>query len=133
MRPDDAERGVPLFMEQLIDSLRPGQVDYRSDGREELTNTYPAKISRTAALHGVKLKRQGYTVDQVVQLYEDLCQAVIEVAIEQKISFDSDDFRILDGCLDNAMACAVAAFGVSTQETTSDPRLRRRGASEDLE
>jgi hypothetical protein len=114
--PAGAEYGVPLFLQQMIDTLGPGQFDYSSDGREEIPLAYPAEISRTAALHGVELERRGYTVDQVVHDYGDICQAVTELAIEQNSSIDSDDFRILNGCLDNAIAGAVAAFA-KAQET----------------
>jgi hypothetical protein len=51
--------------------------------------------------------------------YGDICQAVTELAIEQNSSINSDDFRILNGCLDNAIAGAVAAFA-KAQETIQD-------------
>jgi hypothetical protein len=129
--PADAEHGVPLFLQQLIDTLRPGQFDYTSEGREGMPDAYPAEISRTAALHGMELERCGYTVDQVVHDYGDVCQAVTELAIEQNISIDSDDFRILNGCLDNAIAGAVTAFTKGDQEAIFDRRLGRKGTSED--
>jgi hypothetical protein len=117
--PADAEYGVPLFLQQMIDTLGAGQFDDTSDGREDIPDAYPAEISRAAALHGVELERRGYTVDQVVHDYGDICQAVTELAIEQNSSINSDDFRILNGCLDNAIAGAVAAFA-KAQETKQD-------------
>lgn len=130
--PADAEHGVPLFLQQMIDTLGPGQFDYTSDGHEGMPNAYPAEISRTATLHGMELERRGYTVDQVVHDYGDVCQAVTELAIEQNTSIDSDDFRILNGCLDNAIAGTVTAFA-KAQETIYDQKQGRKGASEGRE
>lgn len=106
----DVKHGVPLLLQQLIDTLGPGQFDYSGRGREGMPAVYPPEISRTAALHGLEMKRCGYTVDQVVHDYGDVCQAVTEMAIEENASIDSDDFRILNGCLDNAIAGAVTAY-----------------------
>lgn len=130
--PADAEYGVPLFLQQMIDTLGPGQFDYTSEGREDIPDDYPAEISRTAALHGVELERRGYTVDQVVHDYGDVCQAVTELAIQQNSSIDSDDFRILNGCLDNAIASAVTAFA-KAQETIHDRGHGHNGAIEGRE
>lgn len=81
----------------------------------------------------MELERRGYTVDQVVHDYRDVYQAVTDLAIEQNTSIDSDDFRILNGCLDNAIAGAVTAFGKATQDTIYDQRQGRKGTSEGRE
>jgi hypothetical protein len=130
--PSGAEYGVPLFLQQLINTLGPGQFDYSSQGREGMPDAYPAEIGRTAALHGMELERRGYTIDQVVHDYGDVCQAVTELAIERHTAIDSNDFRILNGCLDNAIAGAVAAFVKADQITMYDRRRGRRGTTEVL-
>lgn len=45
------------------------------DGRSE--------IGRTAALQGAEFLRLGYTLDQVVHGYGDVCQAITTLAVEQ--------------------------------------------------
>jgi hypothetical protein len=66
-------------------------------------------------LHGAELLRQGFTVDQVVHDYGDVCQCVTALAIEQELPISTDDFRTLNRCLDNAIADAVASFGSARQ------------------
>ena len=52
--------GVPVFLDQLVEALRPGFV---ANGR----------IAATAIQHGHDLLLQGYTVSQVVHDYGDVC------------------------------------------------------------
>ena len=85
--------------------------------------TPSSEISRGATKHGDELLRKGFTVDQVVHDYGDLCQAVTELAVEKKAPITVDEFRILNSCLDNAIAGAVTEFGrlrdknISNEET----------------
>lgn len=53
----------------------------------------------------------GYTVDQVVHDYGDLCQAITDLAFERDAPFAVTEFRTLNRCLDNAIADAVTEFG----------------------
>ena len=106
--PAVVDHGVPLFLDQLARIL----------GNERLTSVRPAAIGdpssdigKSAAIHGVELLRLGFTVDQVVHHYGDVCQGVAELAIEQHASISADQFRTLNRCLDEAIADAVAAFG----------------------
>lgn len=91
-------RGVPLFLDQLTDELRHGA-----------SNT--EKISQGAVQHGQDLLRQGFTVGQVVHDYGDICQAITDLAVELEAPIDTDDFRTLNRCLDDAIAAAVTEFG----------------------
>ena len=75
----------------------------------------PAEVGRTAALHGAELRRQGYSVGQVVHDYGDVCQSVTELASEHRLSITVDEFRTLNQCLDNAIADAVTSYGISRQ------------------
>ena len=54
----------------------------------------------------------GYTVDQVVHDYGDLCQAITDLAFEYDAPFTVHEFRTLNRCLDNAIADAVTAFSL---------------------
>ena len=113
----DAERehGVPLFLDQLIETLRvehtlaPMQVREIS-GKSSGERPGSTEIGVTAALHGRELLQQGFTVDQVVHGYGDVCQAVTELAFEDGAPIQVDEFRTLNRCLDNAISDAVTEF-----------------------
>jgi hypothetical protein len=107
--------GVPLFLEQLIETLQAEQTTPHRNGDSGPTPA-PTEIGRAAALHGADLLRQGLTVDQVVHDYGDVCQCVTGLAVEQAANFSTDEFRTLNRCLDNAIADAVTAFGATRQE-----------------
>jgi hypothetical protein len=108
--PATIDHGVPLFLQQLVETLREEQSTHlRSVGSER--TPAPTAIGRAAALHGAELLRRGFSVDQVVHDYGDVCQSVTALAVEQEVSISTDEFRTLNRCLDNAIADAVAAFG----------------------
>jgi hypothetical protein len=112
------DHGVPLFLQQLVETLREEQnTDIRSVDSEPAPA--PTEIGRAAALHGAELLRQGFSVDQVVHDYGDVCQSVTALAVEQEVPISTDEFRTLNRCLDNAIADAVASFG-SAHQTSID-------------
>ena len=116
--PSATAHGVPLFLQQLADTLRLEEsVRGRNSGEAE---PIVMEIGRAASLHGVELLRRGYSIDQVVRDYGDVCQAVTELAIEQKAFITTDEFRTLNRCLDDAIADAVTAFGHARQVTTKN-------------
>lgn len=113
--PAELEHGVPLVLEQLVWALRcqeesPGLDRDRTSGPPGRT---PAAVesSRTAALHGKQLLEQGYTVEQVVHDYGDICQAITELATERNAAVTVDEFHTFNRLLDNAIADAVASYG----------------------
>jgi hypothetical protein len=93
-----ASHGVPRFLDQLVDELRVGL-------------SANSAISDAAVQHGHDLLNQGFTVSQVVHDYGDVCQAITEMAVERQASISSDDFRMLNRCLDDAIAGAVTEYG----------------------
>ena len=93
------ESGIPLFLDQLIATLE-------ADG-----NNVGPEIGATAARHGRELLEHGYTIEQVVHDYGDLCQAVTELAIARSEPIGNDEFRTMNRCLDNGIAAAVTEFG----------------------
>jgi hypothetical protein len=112
------DHGVPLFLQQLVETLREEQnTDIR--GVESEPAPAPTEIGRAAALHGAELLRRGFSVDQVVHDYGDVCQSVTALAVEQEVPISTDEFRTLNRCLDNAIADAVASFG-SVRQTSID-------------
>ena len=103
--------GVPLFLQQLVDALQRDPVTPAHAVADPDPAEAVSEIHRTAALHGADLLRLGYSAEQVVHDYGDVCQAVTELAVEQQASIRADEFRTLNRCLDNAIAAAVTAFG----------------------
>jgi len=102
----ELEHGVPLFLEQLVEALRREQE--KPPRRGTATSV---ENSRTAALHGKELLEEGYTVDQVVHGYGDICQAVTELADEKRAAVAVDEFRTFNRLLDDAISDAVSSFG----------------------
>ena len=95
--------GVPVLIDQLIEMLRAEQVS-RSPGST-------TEIDRSAAQHGAELLLRGFTVDQVVHDYGDLCQALTELARESNEPISVTEFHTFNRCLDSAIAQAVSEFG----------------------
>src|SRR3984885_9740414 len=112
--PATVDHGVPLFLQQLVETLREEQGTHVRSLDSEPTPA-DTEIGRAAALHGAELLRRGFTVDQVVHDYGDVCQSVTALAVEQEEPISADEFRTLNRCLDNAIADAVASFGSARQ------------------
>lgn len=108
------EQGVPLFLEQLIDALRLEKTQFvaKHDGIPGNTKS-PAAIegSRTSALNGKELLRSGYSVEEVVHGYGDVCQAITELAAERNATVTIQEFHTFNRLLDNAIADAVSSYG----------------------
>jgi hypothetical protein len=107
--------GVPMFLRQLACTL---ELEQAASGREIAAADVKRnnlELSQAATLHGAALLQLGFTIDQVVHEYGDVCQAVTQLACESGISIDTDEFRTLNRCLDNAIADAVIAFGAGHQ------------------
>ena len=101
----ELEHGVPLFLAQLVEALRDEELNL-APGAATV-----AESSRTAAVHGRDLLNSGYTVDQVVHGYGDICQSVTELAQERDAPITVDEFHTFNRLLDNAIADAVASYG----------------------
>jgi signal transduction histidine kinase len=107
--------GIPLFLDQLIKTL---QVEQTSEPMKSRKVSGPAgggtpvlsEMGASAALHGRELLQQGFTVEQVVHDYGDLCQAITDLAFERKAPIEIDEFRTLNRCLDNGIAEAVTDY-----------------------
>ena len=72
-----------------------------------------------ATAHGGKLLELGYSVDQVVHDYGDICQAITDLAVERGAPFSVNEFRTLNRCLDNAIADAVTEFSARRDKNRS--------------
>ncbi|MEP6720233.1 MAG: HAMP domain-containing sensor histidine kinase [Variovorax sp.] len=125
--------GIPLFLEQLIRTLTAEEADKPADSIRisgpsggDLLALSEMGVSATA--HGKELLKLGYTVDQVVHDYGDLCQAITDLAFERDAPFAVGEFRTLNRCLDNAIADAVTEF--SFQRDTQIARQQSLDANE---
>ena len=118
LSPATIDHGVPLFLQQLTGILREEQLSGERPGNDQRLGkllTDRDEVGRSAALQGTELMRLGYTLDQVVHGYGDVCQAITGLAVEQTTPISADEFRTLNRCLDNAIAVAVTAFGSAGQ------------------
>jgi signal transduction histidine kinase len=102
----EIDRGVPLFLNQLIEALHS-------------RHSPNAAIGELAGEHGHDLLLQGFSVSQVVHDYGDVCQTITELAVETEAPISADDFKTLNRCLDEAIAGAVTIYAGESQERAS--------------
>lgn len=110
--PDQLKNGVPLFLQQLTNTLEAenegrARESLRKSGESGGDSPAQSAIGISATAHGKQLLALGYTVDQVVHDHGDLCQAIMDLAVERDAPFSIEDYRTLNRCLDNAIADAV--------------------------
>ena len=117
--PPAIDHGVPLFLQQLVEMLRSEQLSAVGSGSVKSILS-SSEIARAAAIHGADLLHQGFTIDQVVHEYGDVCQSVTELAVEVDAHISTDEFRTLNRCLDDAIADAVRSWGLSRQIVIND-------------
>ncbi|HET9795975.1 MAG TPA: HAMP domain-containing sensor histidine kinase [Thermoanaerobaculia bacterium] len=110
--PSELTEGIPLFLDQLVEILR-------------LHTASSPSLRKDATKHGEDLLGLGYTSGQVVHDYGDVCQSITELAIERKAPISTDDFRVLNRCLDDAIANAVEEFGKRRDVKVSENETER--------
>jgi len=114
----ELEHGIPLFLSQLSETLR---------WETTATPVSPAAIGASAIKHGGELRALGFNISQVVHDYGDICQAITEVAVEQRIPITTEEFHTLNRCLDTAIAEAVTEHSRITAESRATEELERSG------
>jgi signal transduction histidine kinase len=122
---EQLSNGVPLFLEQLrrtLEAEEAGKIDesIRISGASGGDAHALSEMGVSAAAHGKALLELGYTVDEVVHDYGDLCQAITDLAVERDAPFGVDEFRTLNRCLDNAIADAVSSFAALRELAVTD-------------
>ncbi|MEQ1759234.1 MAG: HAMP domain-containing sensor histidine kinase [Vicinamibacterales bacterium] len=115
---EELNNGVPLFLAQLADILQS-----ESSGTPHSSRA----MDSTATSHGRDLTALGFTVSQVVHDYGDICQAVTELAIEQRAPITTEEFKTLNRCLDDATASAVMEHARITAEARVAEESERSG------
>lgn len=107
-RPTQSELdvGLSLFLDELLRMLAPSSA------------VLPTPV-RAAML------QQGFTVAQVVYDYGDICQAVTELVDEAGTTITALEFRVLNQCLDDAIAAAVTEFSRRRELATREGETAR--------
>lgn len=111
----ELEHGVSVFLDQLITTLQheqaspaPGEeADARAKGDGPPASS---AMGMSATAHGGELLRNGFTVEELVHDYGDLCQAITGLALESGVPFTMAEFRTLNRCLDGAIANAITEY-----------------------
>ena len=120
---DELVHGIPTFIDQLIETLTLEQ-KWEPQGKSlSVRNSrgeVASDVGTTAAMHGRDLFLKGFTIEQVVRDYGDVCQAVTNIAVETGVQISVDEFRTFNRCLDNAIAGAVTEFSRRTPASNDD-------------
>lgn len=117
MTENEVSHGIPMFLDQLIETLA---IEHGSGpSRSPLVagdtgGGSGAEIGEMARLHGRDLLEQGFSLEQVVRDYGDVCQAVTNLAVETGAPIAVDEFRTFNRCLDNAIAGAATEYAHRT-------------------
>jgi signal transduction histidine kinase len=124
----ELQYGITPFLDQLIKTLK---VEQGSDPLQSRKVSGPAggqsalsEIGGTASEHGRELLRHGYSIEEVVHDYGDLCQAITDLAYSLEEPINTDEFRTLNRCLDNAIAIAVTEFSYQRDWKLNDENSR---------
>ncbi len=108
----EPEYGIPLFLDQLIEMLKADDAPKSPmESKNAIDNRAgDSEIGLSSTLHGRELLERGYTVEQVVRDYGDLCQEITGLFLERDANIEVAEFRTLNRCLDDAIAGAVTEF-----------------------
>jgi signal transduction histidine kinase len=119
--------GIPRFLDQLIETLQaePERREEVSGAPDSGVKSALSEMGISAARHGRELSRQGYTVEQVIRDYGDLCQAITDAAFEDGTRIEVDEFRTLNRCLDNAIADSVTEWAYHNNLANADKKVAR--------
>src|ERR1700730_1312540 len=137
---EELVHGIPTFLDQLIETLTTEQTSAHNDEKSLSVRNSRGEIASdvgtTGALHGRDLFLKGFTIEQVVRDYGDVCQAVTKLAIETEAPISVDEFRTLNRCLDNAIAGAVTEYvkhtSASTEGSYQSLNSRRKPIAQEL-
>jgi signal transduction histidine kinase len=119
---NDPAHGIPIFIDQLIETLTIEQTSesVRRRAASEGQRASTSEIGSMAALHGRDLLERGFTLEQVVRDYGDVCQAVTNLAYKTGAPIEVDEFRTFNRCLDNAIAGAVTEYAYRQAAVTAE-------------
>lgn len=114
----ELETGVPLFLDQLITTLREQEATGAESG--------DCDIRLSATQHGKALQAIGFTAAQVIHDYGDICQAITGLAVALDAPITAREFHTFNRCLDAAMAEAVTEFGHRRDSAITEEESQRQ-------
>ena len=121
----ELDHGITVFIDQLIKTLvaeesenLPGSRSM--SGRSGGGRPALSEMGKSASAHGRELLEHGYTVEELVHDYGDLCQSITDLAYDKDAKIQVDEFRTLNRCLDNAIANAVTEFAYQRDFAVAD-------------
>jgi signal transduction histidine kinase len=116
----DAEptSGIPVFLDQLVDVLRLANSSAVVD---------QAALIDSAGKYGCDLLARGLTIGQLVHDYGDVSRSITQRAGELGVPISADELRILNWCVDGAIAGAVTEYARQRERTIEDHGTERLG------
>ena len=125
----ELDYGITVFLDQIIKTLeaeRSAQPmeSRRMSGPSGGVDAILSEMGVAAKEHGRELLQHGFTIDQVVHDYGDLCQSITDLAVELSAPISNDEFRTLNRCLDNAIAVAATEFNAQRDNIFADKDTR---------
>jgi signal transduction histidine kinase len=73
------------------------------------------------------VRRNGFTVGQVVHDSRHVCLSIAELAVQQEVPISSNEFRTLNLCLDEAIAGSVTEYSRQRERAIADQGTERLG------
>lgn len=114
----EASQAIPIFLDQLADAVKLARSSEVGDR---------AQINRSGGIHGGDLLRLGLTIGQVVHDYGDVCQTITQLAMDQEAPLEGGEFKILNLCLDDAIAGAVSEYSQQRERSIQSRSSERLG------
>ncbi|MTV36971.1 hypothetical protein [Duganella radicis] len=110
----ELDKGFALFLDQLIASLQQEESEgaYSSGAISGPVSGAPSQseVGMAAFSLGSEVYALGLPIDQLVHSYGDMCQAIVELAEIKDLRLEIGEYRLLNHCLDNAIASAVSEY-----------------------
>ncbi|HSP45255.1 MAG TPA: hypothetical protein VLO30_04630, partial [Chthoniobacterales bacterium] len=121
--------GITLFLDQVIKTLKAEESSQcgeskRMSGASGGGDAILSEMGVSAKEHGRELLQNGFTIEQVVHDYGDLCQSITGLAVDLNVPISNDEFRTLNRCLDNAIAVASTEFNAQRDNMFADKDAR---------
>ena len=126
---EELDHGITIFLDQIIKTLKAEEAQEPLESRQISgpsggVEAVLSEMGDAAKQHGRELLQHGFTIDQVVHDYGDLCQSATDLAVELKALISNDEFRTLNRCLDNAIAVAATEFSSQRDNIFADKEVR---------
>ena len=115
------QHGVSIFLNLLVDTPRSDSaVGFGGKAIPAIGRTgrsRPTPMAESVTERGRELFDRGYSFDQVVHAYDDVCRTVTGLADRSNAPIASHEFKILNRCLDYAIVAAVTELARNRYHT----------------